>query len=166
MFYFFLSVSILIFSKISSCSKLFDNVGKQDDIINYIPEYESLELFEEFEAESRSQNISSIVTENSRISPTTFTVAAIIGVPLVLTALAPPTLPFFPPQGAIQPGSVTEGGGVLPTSAVLRLFSPLEEGALAEGPLEDGPLQVVRPLVIKSLILITIKCFNEYYNKT
>lgn len=156
MFYLFLSVTILIHSKTFSCSDLFDNLLEQDDTINFIPEYELLEISKKFGAESRAQNTSNNAIEGSGFSPIIFTAAAIIGVPLVLTALAPPTLPMFPPQGAIQPGSVTEGGGVLPTSAFLRFFSPVEEGPIAEGPVEDGLIQVGRPLVIKSLILIVI----------
>ena len=156
MFYLLLLVTCLIHSNTSSCSNVLDYLNKDDDISNFIPEYELLELFEEFEAESRSQNILNNVTTYSGISPIIFTAAAIIGVPLVLTSLAPPTLPMFPPQGAIQPGSVTEGGGVLPTSAILRFFSPLEEGPIPERPVEEGPIQVGRPLVIQSLITITI----------
>ena len=155
MFYLFLLVTFLIHSKTSSCSNVFDYLDKDDDITKFSPEYELLALFEEFGAESRAQNISNFI-DKTGISPIISTAAAIIGVPLVLTVLAPPALPMFPPQGAIQPGSVTEGGGVLPTSAFLRFFSPVEEGPIAEGPVEDEPIQVGRPLVIKSFISITI----------
>lgn len=44
---------------------------------------------------------------------------AIVAAPPVLAALSPPTIPMFPPQGAVQPGAIAQGGGELPVNAVL-----------------------------------------------
>ena len=35
-----------------------------------------------------------------------------------VAAISPPPLNMFPPQGAPQPGSVSSGGGVTPTTAL------------------------------------------------
>ena len=44
-------------------------------------------------------------------------------IPPTVAALAPPTLPMFPPQGVVQPGAIAQGGGALPASVAVKTSS-------------------------------------------
>ena len=55
-------------------------------------------------------------TDPPLISQEAAAILTTTGLLLTLAVLAPPPLPLFPPQGVAQPGSVTSGGGALPSS--------------------------------------------------
>ena len=87
-------------------------IDSHDDEIGFLSDYDLLE-FMDLESEFRSGiNGRNNSNEDLIINPSIVTMATLVGVPILLTALAPPPLPMFPPQGSIQPGSVTEGGGL------------------------------------------------------
>ena len=104
----FLFLIIVIGVNIVLCMTIDEN----DDGIGFLSDYDLLE-FMDLESEFRSGiNGRNNSNEDPIINPSIVTVATLLGVPILLTALAPPPLPMFPPQGAIQPGSVREGGGL------------------------------------------------------
>ena len=104
----FLFLIIVIGVNIVLCMTIDEN----DDGIGFLSDYDLLEFMDlesEFRSGIKGRNNSN---EDQIINPSIVTLATLVGVPVLLTALAPPPLPMFPPQGAIQPGSVTEGGGL------------------------------------------------------
>ena len=104
----FLFLIIVIGVNIGLCS----STNEHDDEIGFLSDYDLLE-FMDLESEFRSGiNGRNNSNEDPIINPSIVTVATLVGIPILLTALAPPALPMFPPQGAIQPGSVREGGGL------------------------------------------------------
>ena len=65
-------------------------------------------------------NSSNLIADSDpTMDPVVITLAALVGAPILLAAVAPPQLPVFPPQGVPQPGSLAEGGGLLPASAII-----------------------------------------------
>ena len=84
------------------------------------------ELFEDLEGFEEAPNYVLWRTNNGTnstdsepfVDPVVAAAAVFIGVPIALLAAAPSPLPMFPPEGLPQPGTETEGAGVLPSSSL------------------------------------------------
>ena len=113
-------ITVFTLAENSLCTRIIDGYKELDDEIRLLQESD---LFESMEPVGR-QVISGIGILNDAnnteadliIYSATLAATALIGVPVLLAAIAPPPLTMFPPQGLPQPGSVTEGGGILPSS--------------------------------------------------
>ena len=82
---------------------------------NSIDESELFELMEPIYPQWRSSNETNSTTSDPIIDPVVATLATIIIAPVIVAAIAPPTLSTFPTP---QPGAVAQGGGALPLPAI------------------------------------------------
>ena len=89
----------------------------------WVQESDFFELMEPINGQWRidnGTNSSNLIADSDpTMDPVVITLAALVGAPILLAAVAPPQLPVFPPQGVPQPGSLAEGGGLLPASAII-----------------------------------------------
>ena len=82
---------------------------------NSIDESELFELMEPIYPQWRISNETNSTTSDPIIDPVVATLATIIIAPVIVAAIAPPTLSTFPTP---QPGAVAQGGGTLPLPAI------------------------------------------------
>ena len=82
---------------------------------NSIDESELFELMEPIYPQWRISNETNSTTSDPIIDPVVATLATIIIAPVIVAAIAPPTLSTFPTP---QPGAVGQGGGALPLPAI------------------------------------------------
>ena len=115
-----LLLTFLINTQNVFCHAYESDLKEIDRDSNLIDESELFELMEPINPQFRQSNSTS--TESNATEPDAIPfVAAITGLvvaPIILAAIAPPALPTFSSQGAPQPGTIIEGGGVLPVPAI------------------------------------------------
>ena len=96
---------------------------------NSIDESELFELMEPIYPQWRNSTSTNLNETNSTssdpiIDPVVATLATLIIAPVIVAAIAPPTLSTFPTP---QPGAVAQGGGVLPLTAIQVIQKILNE---------------------------------------
>ena len=82
---------------------------------NSIDESELFELMEPIYPQWRISNETNSTTSDPIVDPVVATLATIIIAPVIVAAIAPPTLSTLPTP---QPGAVAQGGGALPLPAI------------------------------------------------